>query len=205
VAFPKKNVNEGEEILLDLHPRWWYFAPSVFRLALAVVLGVGANVLIEDNQTVGYVGAALIVLAVLGLLWVWLKWKTTNFVLTTDRLVDRQGVLARSGREIPLERINDISFQQSIFERLMRAGDLVVESGGTHGQQVFPDLARPFDVQNAVYAAIEAAVARDAARAASAGGLSIPEQIEKLDDLRRRGAISDAEFEDKKRRLLDKI
>ena len=205
MPFPAKLLNDSEEVILDLHPHWWFFTRSVFFLIVAMVAGVGANLVVEDNEVVGYIGAGLIVLALLYLFVVWLRWKTTNFVLTTDRLIDRQGVLARSGREIPLERINDITFHQSLFERLIRAGDLIVESGGTQGQQTFSDLAHPFEVQNAVYAAIEAAAARDAARAASAGGLSIPEQIEKLDDLRRRGAISDAEFEDKKRRLLDKI
>jgi len=198
-------LNEGEEVLLDLHPHWWFFARAVVLLILTIVVAVGGGILTEWNEIVNYIGAALILLAVVWMFVVWLRWKTTSFVLTTDRLVDRQGVISRSGREIPLERINDISFHQSIVGRLLRSGDLLVESGGERGQQTFAAMAHPFDVQNAVYAAIEAAAARDATRAATAGGLSIPEQIEKLDDLRRRGAISDAEFEDKKRKLLDRL
>jgi len=79
------------------------------------------------------------------------RWATTNIVLTTDRLVLRAGVLSKSGREIPLERINDISFHQGLFDRVIGAGDLTVESAGERGQETLRMVPRPEELQREIY------------------------------------------------------
>ena len=201
MPFPRKLLNDGEDVILDLRPHWWFLSKPIFVTALTLV---GAIVL----RNVEYASLVALVLMAISVLWLlvrWLKWTTTNFVLTTDRLISRKGVLSKSGREIPLERINDISVNQTLFERLIRSGDLLIESAGERGQQHFPDMSKPFLVQNAIYAEMERAAARDADRMAGARQLSIPEQIEKLDELRQRGVISNAEFEAKKSQLLDRM
>lgn len=202
MAFPRKLLNEGEAVVLDLHPHWWHFAGPV----VAVVVSAAAAVVLGPVHRALLTG--LLVVVVASLLWAlarYARWATTNFVLTTDRLVYRSGVLSKQGKEIPLERLNDISVHQSLFERLIGAGDLMVESGGERGQQLFADMPRPFVVQNAIYTEIERARDRDAARASGQRVLSVPEQIEKLDDLRRRGVISRTEFEAKKTQLLERM
>ena len=87
---------------------------------------------------------------------------------------------------------------------MIHAGDLLIESAGERGQEPFKDVANPFDVQNAIHRTMEEATNRPS-RGTGVAGLSIPEQIDKLDELRQRGVISDAEFQDKKRRLLDRM
>lgn len=202
MPFPRKLLNEGEDVVLDLHPHWWFFTGPV----VAVVVTAAASVALR-----GVNDALLVLLLVLvGLSLVWLavryaRWATTNLVVTTDRLIHREGVLGKRGKEIPLERVNDIAVNQTFFERLIGAGDVTIESGGERGQQVFTDIAKPFLVQNVVYREIERAGERDAARAAGSRVLSIPEQLEKLDELRRRGVISQAEFDAKKTQLLDRL
>ena len=79
------------------------------------------------------------------------RWATTNMVLTSERLILRSGVLAKSGREIPISRINDIAYRQSFFERLIGAGDLLVESAGERGQEVLRMVPRPVRVQQAIH------------------------------------------------------
>ena len=91
------------------------------------------------------------------------------------------------------------------MERLIGSGDLMIESGGERGQQHFHDISRPSRVQNEIYRQIEAAAARDADRMAGRRELSVPEQLEKLDALRQRGVISQAEFDAKKQQLLDRM
>ena len=201
MSFPRKLLNDGEDVILDLRPHWWFLTgPVVATIAL-----LGATVALRNVEYVNLAALGLLVLSVLWLLVRYLKWTTTNFVLTTDRLILRKGVLSKSGREIPLERINDISVYRSLFERVLRSGDLMIESAGERGQQLFADMAKPFVVQNAIYAEMERSGARDADRMAGARQLSIPEQIEKLDELRQRGVISNAEFEAKKSQLLDRM
>ena len=113
--------------------------------------------------------------------------------------------MAKPGREIPLDHINDISYHQTIFDRLIGAGDLVIESAGQRSQEVFPDLPQPGRIQNEIYRQIDAGKTRMADRMAGRRDLSIPEQIDKLDELRQRGVISQAEFDAKKAQLLDRM
>ncbi len=203
MAFPRKYLNDGEDVILDLMPHWSTLAKpgAVLVVVLAATIAVA----------VVWGGIASIVLAaVLLVTAVWvgarvLRRRATNFVVTTDRIIYRVGVVAKHGKEIPLERVNDISFRQSVFERLIGTGDLSIESAGAQSRETFGDIPRPSKVQNEIYRQMEAAGARHADRAAGRRELSVPEQLEKLDELRQRGVISQAEFDAKKQQLLDRL
>lgn len=155
MAFPERLLNDGETVLLDTHPHWWIFSGVVTRLVLVLAGAVFAVARFDQPEFVNYIFIALIAITVVNLLVVYLKWRTTDFVLTSDRLVSRTGILSRSSREIPLERINDLSCHQSLFERVIHAGDLTIESGGEFGQSTFSNMGDPFELQNAVHRAIE--------------------------------------------------
>ena len=120
-------------------------------------------------------------------------------------------VIAKKGVEIPLERINTVFFNQSIFERMIGAGDLGIESAGQQGMETFEDVRKPSLVQNEIYRQMEANNRRmyGGMRAdqphVTPPHLSVPEQLEKLDELRRRGVINDQEFAAKKAQLLDRM
>jgi uncharacterized membrane protein YdbT with pleckstrin-like domain len=202
MPFPKKYLNEGEEIILDLRPHWFYLVGPASALVAALVLALWVQ---HRSEWILFPVLALAVIALLWFLGRYTKWVTTNFVLTSDRLIYRSGVVSRQGREIPLERLNDVSFHQSLLQRLLGAGDLLVESGGERGQEQFGSFAHPQDTQNEIHRAIEAAAARDADRMAGRRELSPLEQLEKLDELRQRGVITQAEFELKKAKLLDRL
>jgi uncharacterized membrane protein YdbT with pleckstrin-like domain len=121
-------------------------------------------------------------------------------VITSDRVIFRSGVLAKSGIEIPLERVNNVLFNQSIFERMLGAGDLLIESGGEDGQQRFSDIRRPERVQNLIHAQMEVNESRRFTVPPADG--DVASQLEKLEGLLERGTISLAEFEAEKSRLL---
>lgn len=214
VPFPPKLLNQGEEIILDLRPHWWRIAPASAILAVAVILGILA--LIVGNQILNIV-AGIGVLGALGyFVSKYISWISDNFVVTSERVISRSGVFAKSGIEIPLDRINTVFFNQTVFERVLGAGDLGVESAGEAGRQTFYAIRKPNLVQQEVYRAMERLEHRDYQRMgqatadamsanSAAASASIPQQIEQLDELRRKGAISDAEFEAKKRDLLDRM
>jgi uncharacterized membrane protein YdbT with pleckstrin-like domain len=132
----------------------------------------------------------------------YLKWRTTYFVITSDRLIFRYGVIGKAGIEIPLERVNNVNFKQSIFERVIGAGDLLIESGGEDGQQRFTDVPHPDKVQNLIHMQMEDNQKRSFS-VNVVGGNDVATQLEKLEGLRDRGTISDEDFEEQKRRLLD--
>jgi uncharacterized membrane protein YdbT with pleckstrin-like domain len=202
VPFPRKFLNENEEIVLDMRPHWSFLAGPVIALVAALVLAIFARNMPDWLQLtiLGLAGVALV--------WIfarWARWYTTNFVVTTDRLIYRHGVFTKKGQEIPLERLNDVSFHRSLIHRMLGAGDLLIESAGERGQQPFDHIAHPERVQNIIHREIEAAQARDADRMAGRRELSPLEQLEKLEELRQRGVISQAEFEAKKAQLLDRL
>ena len=202
MPFPRRLLFDGEEVVLDLRPHWWFFAgPATLLVAsLAVLVLVAAK---DVGDWALLAGAGVVVASLLWFVGRYARWATTNFVLTTDRLIFRSGVLAKHGIEIPLERINDVRSHQTILERILRAGDLVIESGGEHGQQTFEDIPRPADVQNEIHRQIE--VNQHQGTAAAVREPDVVDQLERLDDLRKRGVLTEAEFQAKKAQLLDRL
>ena len=219
MAFPRRLLNEGEEISLDLRPHWWYFGNHILSgVPLLVILMV---IQFETHGSVkGWLQAIWGIAALLWAGWLglqYLKWNFTHFVITTDRVLFRSGVLSKHGVEIPLERVSNINFRQSIFERMIGAGDLAIESAGRDGQSTFNDVRQPEAVQQELYKQMERYAKKRAswsqpqgaapapASASAKAELSIPEQLEQLAGLRDRGVISAAEFEAKKAQLLERM
>lgn len=207
MPYPRRLLNEGEEIALDIHPHWWFLSRQVAALVLTGVGFLWLWAVLGDSWWEKAATWIVGILALVSLIWTgmrWLEWRTTHFVITSDRLIARRGVLAKSGIEIPLERVNNVSFRQSIFERLIDAGDLLIESGGEEGQQRFSDIKKPDEVQNMIHTQKD-----DYRRRAfpsstpSVDPLDVVSRLERLEGLRDRGTISSDEFEREKRRILD--
>ncbi|MDJ0768895.1 MAG: PH domain-containing protein [Ilumatobacter sp.] len=202
MPYPKKLLNDYETVALDLHPHWWYFARPAFALLASIVLGIVSLAMLDGDlaDVVRWIALIAIVLSAIWLVIRYLKWATTNFVVTNDRVIFRNGVVAKSGIEIPLDRVNNVIFNQSFFERIIGAGDLVIESGGETGQQQFTDVRSPDRVQKLIHAQKSE---KDRRRHSGDGGSDVATQLEKLEGLLERGTITRDEFEDEKRRLLD--
>jgi membrane protein YdbS with pleckstrin-like domain len=129
---------DDEQLVLRLHPHWKVL---VRPLLLAIIVVAGALVLvavIPSGKAAAVERLAVAAVAILALmLWLAvpvLRWRTTTYELTTRRLRVRDGIVTRHGRDIPLARINDVSFEQGPFDRLLGCGRLVVESAGEHGK-----------------------------------------------------------------------
>jgi membrane protein YdbS with pleckstrin-like domain len=196
MPFPDRLLNQDEEVVVDLRPHPCVLAgPVLLAVVLIVVAAIGAAVQVPD--AVGWVLIVVLALALVHLLGRYARWRSTSLVVTNDRLIHRSGVISKRGREIPLSRLTDISYRQGILDRLIGAGDLRLESAGRDGEEVFASLPHPATIQNEIYRLMSAR-----RLAGSSLPLSLPEQLEKLADLRRRGVLSDAEFESTKARLL---
>ena len=203
MAFPRKLLNEGEDVVLDLNPHWWFLFPHTVALLAAIVFGLFA-LAGEWHGALQILAGVLILVALVWWGMRYMAWRTTNFVVTTDRLVYRNGVLSKSGIEIPLDRVNNVLFSQKLLERVLGAGDLVIESAGESGRQSFSDVRKPSAIQNEIYKQIEANENRKFDRIGSGGSssMSVADELAKLDDLRARGVISADEFAAQKARLL---
>lgn len=204
MPFPRRLLSEGEELVLDLRPHWIALVFPSMESVLIVAAVVAALVFVPGSWPPWTRWAVVL----LGLLLFLLRparrivaWATSHFVVTTDRVIHRSGWFAKRSMEMPLENITDVRFHQSVFERVIGAGDLVLESPGTFGQETFGDVRNPEFVQKAIYEMTE----RNARRSPSgAGAIASPaDELAKLDALRRQGVISEEEFRAQKARLLD--
>lgn len=198
MAYSRKLLNPDEQVHLDLHPHWVVFAkPTVLVILLAIAV-FRAQEIANASLKIGMTRVLLVALvaSIGSVCFAGLKWYFTFFVVTSRRVIYREGVLARRGVEIPLDRVNNVNFAQSIIERMLGAGDLLIESASDDGQQLFSDIRKPEQVQNIIQEAIHVS------GSGSIGFDSVVEQLERLEALLNRGSITTAEFDEQKRQLL---
>ena len=211
MAFPEKSLNEHEELIVDLNPHWWHFASPLAGLVLATVIAVLLSRLADAiatswfNSLKNWLMVLIVGAALLNLIVRMLQWSTTHFVVTSDRVIFREGIIGKTGIDIPLDRVNNVSIHQSVLERMVGAGDLLIESGGEDGQQLFTDISSPEEVQNIIHNAIRVHGGSDSDggnRGSINRGSSSVSQLERLEAMLQRGSITRAEFEEQKRRIL---
>jgi uncharacterized membrane protein YdbT with pleckstrin-like domain len=153
MGISQKYFNHDEVLVLDLHPHWWRFVkPSLVLLAALAAIAYNNEIPNEFlKDLVLIIAQAFTALAVLNLAAQALKWHRTHFVLTSQRVIFQSGVIARTRVEISLHKINLINFHQSVFERLINAGDIVIESGAEDGVETFNDVPDPQQVQALIH------------------------------------------------------
>jgi uncharacterized membrane protein YdbT with pleckstrin-like domain len=157
VAYPKKLLSDGETIALETHPHGKTLVLPV--LALLAVFGLAGFLLAVVGDPIAQyviVGVA-VVLLVVSFLVPFLRWRTTLFVITDKRVVVRSGILSRTGRDIPLSRVNDVTFSHNLLERILGCGTLVVESAGERGQVQLTAVPKVEQVQRTLYELVEKA------------------------------------------------
>jgi uncharacterized membrane protein YdbT with pleckstrin-like domain len=155
VGFPDNILTDDEQVELHLHPHWIRLVPPVVVavLALAATLFGVLSIPAGRGQQAGQWLVLIAGIAVIAVFAVrpWLRWLTTSYVITTERVILRQGILSRTGRDIPLQRLNDVSFSHSLWERFLGSGTLVIESAGERGQVVLADVPHVENVHAVLY------------------------------------------------------
>ncbi|MCH8129380.1 MAG: PH domain-containing protein [Acidobacteria bacterium] len=208
MPWPEDVLTDDEDIVVAFRQHWkllavpfaWFVGVLIVLIVIFLWLPVGGGFELALD---------LLVLAAFG--WFVVRpvvdWWMTRYVLTTERLITRKGLIALSGIEIPLERITNVNFSQSFWERFLGAGDLLVESAGTTGQSRFANIPRPDQFASVLYNARERRTLALQSGSA-AGGAKGDDAIDKLSRLKRLhddGVISDAEYEEKRKKLLGEI
>src|SRR6185436_16097200 len=228
MPFPRKLLIENEQLVLELRPHWIALVmPAIVTILVVVAwsLAVSYGPDTGAGRDVTFWGATAI--AILVLIWFpvrkFIAWVTSYFVVTSDRVIHREGWIAKRSMEIPLEAINDVRFHQGVFERMIGAGDLIISSASEFGREVFGDIRNPEHVQKTIYQQGELnknrmyrGAERGAASAAPASpppsGASAPAmppasasttgELERLAELRNKGVLTEDEFQAQKKRIL---
>jgi uncharacterized membrane protein YdbT with pleckstrin-like domain len=144
MGLPADQLSPDERIVLEMHEHWKHLLGAMMICAaalvgLVVVLAIGPESgLLRWLDTLGWVAFAGVVV-VFGI-WPAVAWWSRTYTLTDERLATRSGVLRRSGRDIPLARINDVAFEQGILDRVVGAGTLRVSAASEDGTVVLKDI-----------------------------------------------------------------
>ena len=201
MSYPRRLLGDDEEVIAEFRPHWRVLLGALlWAMALTAAAGVALAAL-ERPWDLGAVAAAPLLWLVVAARPV-LRWRFTSYVLTSERIIVRRGMVARSGTEIPLENIVNVLFSQRVLERLLGYGDVLVESAGSQGQSRLKDVPDPQGFQTDIYRARELR-SLHLSGGVHGGHADIITRLERLADLRERGHLSDDEFERAKHRLLD--
>lgn len=132
MAYPDDLLVEGERIIMHKHPHWKMLVVPVLAFLATVALGSYLAALIRGQSWAVWGWSVLGVLGLVAVVWFTLtpvvRWRTTHFVVTSRRVLVREGVLSRHGIDIPMSRINSVQFRHTMTERVFGCGTLVIES-----------------------------------------------------------------------------
>ena len=144
MGYPKHLLAPGEQIDLALRPHWKALILPVLNLIVAVaVFGAAVGFIGGSGRKYAaiVVGAIALVDIIIFTVRPWVVWLNKNYIVTNKRLIIREGFIHREGRDMPLLKINDVSFKHNgLLDRILGCGTLVVESAGEHGQEQLEDI-----------------------------------------------------------------
>lgn len=160
MAFPAELLAQDEELQFELRPHWRALVLPVIAL---MVISAGAAYLaarmgswfpdppvLTLGLRLGVVVVAVVLAVPLALVPL-TRWMSTLYAFTDRRIIIRSGLITRYGRDMPLSKVNNVSFQQRLLERFLGCGTLIVESASEHGMLVIADVPDVQRVQREVY------------------------------------------------------
>lgn len=161
MGFPADELGGGERVIREMHEHWKHLlVPGLICLAalvgLVVVLAVtpesGFLAWLDVAAWVAFAG----VVAVFGV-WPFIRWQRRTYTITDQRIATRKGVLRRTGRDIPLSRVNDVAFEQGLLDRVARAGTLRVSAASEEGTVVMRDIPQIHEVTTLLHSLVREA------------------------------------------------
>jgi uncharacterized membrane protein YdbT with pleckstrin-like domain len=174
VPYPDRLLADDEEVLAHLHPHGTTLCWPVVRFLVVVGAASYSAALVPAGDRQGVLRTALLAVALvvlaLAVVRPVLRWRTTHVVVTTHRVLVREGVLTRRGRDVGLSRITDVSCRQTPWERIVRSGTVVVESAGDGGPLVLHRVPDSDAVQALLARLVEDDAAPDRYGAGPGGG-----------------------------------
>ncbi len=170
------------------------------------------------STVIGWIALVAFVVWLANTIYEFVQWRTTRFAVTDQRVAYQSGVIRRAGVSIPLNRINNVNFEQSMVARMLNNGVVTIESAGETGDSVFENIPDPEHVRTVIFGQMQAdeqadsqrdaAAIRDAFQGQPLAGSSGPtaqSRLDELEELHRRGLVSDEEFEIKRRQILEDL
>lgn len=200
----KTSLKNNEKVVLVTHPHWiTLVVPALITLA-GLIVGFFINSIVGLVALVGF-----------GIYFLYKVWERRRnlWAVTNMRVIDEYGVFTSNAKESPLDKINNISYHQSLAGRIFGFGEVQIQTAAEVGATTYKMVTRPAELKDVITRMKEEGKdhvirrqAEELAGAISAGQKAksdIASEIEKLYDLRQRGILTEEEYTSAKQRLLD--
>lgn len=198
-------LGENEEILLETHQHWFVLFGKIFLELLLIGLLLGGIVVAVTYYPPAIYALILLLVPVIGILNDVLVWRNKAYIVTNRRVIQISGVFDKDVVDSSLEKVNDVKMSQSFLGRMFGYGDIEILTASELGVNLFHQIDGPVGFKTAMLNAKERMGFDNEAGVAARVSKDIPTLIEELDELRKKGIISEAEFQRKKTELLEKI
>ena len=199
---------ENEKIVVKTRQHWMVLAKSIFvnglfGVAIVVVAVVAALAL----GTLGVLAALLFIVPVLAFVRDYLEWWNEEYIVTNRRIIQAQGIINKHVMDSSLEKINDVVLDQSFFGRIFDYGNIEILTASEGGANFFHHIVAPIKFKTEMLNQKEGMGTNERLGAHPPAGSAhnIPALIAELDELRKQGILTEAEFQDKKAQLLSKM
>jgi membrane protein YdbS with pleckstrin-like domain len=198
-------LGENEQILLETHQHWFVLFGKIFLELVLIVLIVVGSLIGSTFDPRAIYGLILVVVPLIGMLSDILVWRNKAYIVTNHRVIQTAGVFSKDVVDSSLEKVNDVKLSQSFLGRLFGFGDIEILTASELGVNLFHEINDPVGFKTAMLNAKERLGFDHEAGMEGHAAPDIPSLIARLDDLRKKGIISEGEFQQKKSELLAKM
>ena len=224
MGYVEKLLGKNEKIIIAARQHWTTlaitFIVNLFVAIVLIVLYVLAGVVAGNNHSLKFlmdiraVFLIALIYPVARFGWDWLQWWAEEYLVTSHRVIQTEGIINKKTKDSSLEKVNDIVLTQSFFGRILGYGNLEIITGSDEGVNLLHRLANPVTFKTALLDQKEARgydQTGEQVRPMSSGGPAATadedplKRIADLDNLHKSGALSDAEYQAAKVKLLSKL
>ncbi|PID50842.1 MAG: hypothetical protein CR980_01570 [Propionibacteriales bacterium] len=152
MAFPKRRLGEGEQVVVDMRTHGkaliW---PGIWFVCILTLAGLGFGMMPPIWADWGYIAVAIIIVILLVVFVVApiIRWRSASYTITNRRIVTRKGVFNRSSHDLPLARISDVSCERSLSDRFFGCGTMVVQTSAEEPLELH-DVPNVLEVERAL-------------------------------------------------------
>ena len=197
-------LGENERILLITRQHWFVLFSNIaleILLIILLALGVTAAIPFYPAAVAGYI---LLLVPLIGMVRDILIWSNREYIVTNRRVIQISGVFDKNVVDSSLEKVNDVKMSQSFLGRLFDYGDIEILTASELGINLFRRIGEPVKLKTAMLNAKEE-LGYGEMGARPQAEEDIPTLIARLDELRKKGIVTEAEFQKKKSELLAKM
>ncbi len=199
-------LGESERILLVARQHWFVLSSAIALEIFVALVVLVASIIATVNFPLAGFASLLIFVPLASMLHDILIWSNRQYIVTNRRVIQISGVINKNVVDSSLEKVNDVKMTQSFFGRIFDYGDIEIMTASELGVNLFKRIGDPINFKTAMLNAKEGlGFNEDGPSSRLQPAEDIPTMITKLDELRQKGILTEAEFQNKKKELLAKL